>query len=356
MVKANVDKILEYMQNKKAVSVSELAKKLSLKKDDVMKSAEYLEQDGVIKLDRKFSKTILTLLKKPEGEKKSNLPQPPVPPMPQQQPQPETLSKPPVQEKNNEMPKWPEPSSSKDQKLEWPGQEQNPVEQKAPEEPPKPPETEEQKEKPPVQEVKEEPKPELKEENLKQELKPKLEETKQKVKPAEVPSKEEPVPVKQPVDQLPKEVKEIPPEPVQEIEQHESPKPDMEIPLSNDEKEPFIMPENKEAESIPEPVVEKKEPIPEKPVLSGIQEISTEPELAYPETAKTDVEKIDFLLDEIDKRITSHKYDNLNQAYRQLYDLYQKGKLSPNERYLFSEKINDIFERIKNLHMIEETV
>lgn len=344
MVKANVDKILEYMADKKSVSVSELAKKLSLKKDDVMKSAEYLEQDGVIKLDRKFSKTVLTLVKKPEGEKKLDLPQPP---MPQQQPQPETLSKPSVQEQNNEIPKWPGASPPKDQKPEWPGQSQEPIE----------PVQEKELPKPPVQQVKEEPKPELKEEKLKQELKPKLEETKQKVKPAEVPNvQEQPVELKEQVEQPIPESKQTPPEPVQEIEQPEASKIDMKLPLSNEEKEPFVMPENKEAEPVPEPLVEKKESKPEKPVLSGTQEFSTDTEIKYPETSKTDVEKIDFLLDEIDKRILNHKYDNMNQVYRQLYNLYQNGKLSSNEKYLFSEKINDIFERIKNLHMIEETL
>ena len=252
MVKANVDKILEYMADKKSVSVSELAKKLSLKKDDVMKSAEYLEQDGVVKLDRKFSKTVLTLAKEPEGEKKEDMPQPPspVPPMPTQAPQEDTLSTPPVQEQPPqpqqqpaEQPKWPEP-----EKPVEPLQEEIKPEEPSLPEPPakeiKPPEEAE-----PVEEEKpkEELKPELKEEDLKQEIKDKLEETKQ--------SQTEPL-KEEPTDEVkPSELPETkPPEPVQDIKQQEIPKPDIDSPSPEQEKEPIVTPE--------EHVVELKEPEP----------------------------------------------------------------------------------------------
>ena len=65
MVQANVDRILEVLRQKNTATVSELSRKLGLKSEDIEKSAEYLEEDGVIKLEHKFPSTYLHLVNDP---------------------------------------------------------------------------------------------------------------------------------------------------------------------------------------------------------------------------------------------------------------------------------------------------
>ena len=108
MVKANVDKILDVLNQKNSVSISELSKTLKLKKEDIQKSAEYLEQDGVIKIEHKWPKVILTLT---QQNKKQPMLAPPLnqqlQPIAQQKP-----AQPPTQPMSQNQVKQPMPASS----------------------------------------------------------------------------------------------------------------------------------------------------------------------------------------------------------------------------------------------------
>ena len=71
MVKANVDKIVDILKLKKSASINFLSKEMNVNKNDIEKSAEYLEQDGIVKIEHKFPNTIVTLIKEPEQKKEA---------------------------------------------------------------------------------------------------------------------------------------------------------------------------------------------------------------------------------------------------------------------------------------------
>ena len=70
---------------------------------------------------------------------------------------------------------------------------------------------------------------------------------------------------------------------------------------------------------------------------------------------KNDSDKVDFLIEQLDKKMNNHNFNDLNISYRQLHDFYKNcNHLTSNERIIYSEKINDIFDRIRNIIVIEE--
>ena len=53
-------------------------------------------------------------------------------------------------------------------------------------------------------------------------------------------------------------------------------------------------------------------------------------------------------------KLTNKDFQDINILYRAIYDKFTKSQdLSPNERHLLSEKIQDLFQRIKRLYLIE---
>jgi hypothetical protein len=77
----------------------------------------------------------------------------------------------------------------------------------------------------------------------------------------------------------------------------------------------------------------------------------------FPSHIDKDMDKIEYLIGRLNSKINTRDYDGLNDFYRNIYNLYTGSEeISPNERYMISEKINEIFERIKNLYTVEEIV
>ena len=109
MVKANVDRILDILKEKKSVSINELAGKLSLPKTDVEKSAEYLEEDGVVKIDHKFPNTYVTLVEKSKKDADKKEEKTEQPELVQDEPQQPELSQPEVSQPTPSPPPMPMP-------------------------------------------------------------------------------------------------------------------------------------------------------------------------------------------------------------------------------------------------------
>ncbi|MBN1502527.1 hypothetical protein JW930_03215 [Candidatus Woesearchaeota archaeon] len=65
MLKTNADLILELLQKNKEMAVSDIAKKLGTTAENVQKTAEYLEEEGKLKVEFKFMKPHLILVEKP---------------------------------------------------------------------------------------------------------------------------------------------------------------------------------------------------------------------------------------------------------------------------------------------------
>jgi hypothetical protein len=77
----------------------------------------------------------------------------------------------------------------------------------------------------------------------------------------------------------------------------------------------------------------------------------------FPSYIETTIEKIDFMVDFVNKKIVNHEYKDLNVIYRKIYNLLKEGEdLSPNERYLAGEKMNELFQRIRRIYLIEGVV
>ena len=56
MLKTNVDEILELLRQNPSMSVQEIAEKLGMTPEIIQQSAEYMEEDGLIKIEYKFMK------------------------------------------------------------------------------------------------------------------------------------------------------------------------------------------------------------------------------------------------------------------------------------------------------------
>jgi hypothetical protein len=329
MVKANVDKIIDELKISKTLSVNDLSKHIGLTKQDIEKSAEYLEQDGVIKIEHKFPHTMFTLLKDPEA-KNSDIPTaPPLPPQPVHTSPENSIASPQIQ-----MPIAQSPSPvNQGQGMPLPPSVnpannpqgfQQPVTQSMAPLPLTNPDHSVQT--PPIipfdqQGVKN---------NTTFDNQPFLSQNKENMGPLDSFQTSSNENVRASMSVMNKENLDMTSDPL------------------NPDKPKFTL-----APPIPQEV--KHESV--EPVLNYSQEFVVKPkeELKFPEYIKTDVDKIDFFVEKLNDKITKHQNDNLNSEYRKLYDLFKNSNnLSPNERYVFSEKINELFDRIRTLYIIEE--
>ena len=142
MGKANVDRILEILRQKKSLNIKDLASQLGIKKEDAEKSAEYLEQDGVVRIEHRFPNTIVALVgdassfgntdssmmppldlqkqqetKEQPAGKKPMLPKLSIPKLKQAKPE----AKQPKPEPVNQFPQPSWPGQKGQKKVEWPG-------------------------------------------------------------------------------------------------------------------------------------------------------------------------------------------------------------------------------------------
>lgn len=380
MVKANVDRILDVLRQKKSTSISDLSKSLNLKKEDIQKSAEYLEQDGIIKIEHKWPQVVLTLTKD-----SSNLTQ--------NQSQP--LPLPPLNEPHQTtgfQPQKPMTPSFQNQKIQEAPINQNFLKQEQPinklQQPVNPqntqpqlkiePESQFQSQKPvlfqpnkqfipPLDEnllqspnsqptlnpLTQEQQPQLFQPNQNKEINPVFSTPVSKNKNLPPP----PIPKKKSFQTSSINYAEQPISEILKIEQDntriEKPIPE-DFGSSNSEDDP-LNPEKPHFNlEVPSPGDEEikyfNEPT---PLFSNTTEFSTRT-IEVPSNGN-DMEKIEFLLDKLRTKLNNHDYKEINDFYRKIHSIYtESGNISPNERYLISQKINDMFERIKNLYIIEE--
>jgi hypothetical protein len=79
--------------------------------------------------------------------------------------------------------------------------------------------------------------------------------------------------------------------------------------------------------------------------------------IEYPPYLRTDSERVSYILDQLSQKINSRDFSNLVSYYRTLYNLYNESDaLGQNERNSFGEKIHEIFDRIKNVYLIEKAI
>jgi hypothetical protein len=274
MVQANVDKIIDFVKTKKQVSLPEISKSLGIPKEDVQKSLGYLEEDGVLKIDYKFTTPFVTFLKEPFSH-------PDVPSMKLEEPK---MPQPPSLNGNGLQPPMPGFSLNEPNALNAPPRLQapNPFEFQP-----------EQSTQPTLLQMP----PEVKEE---------IKESKLLI-----------------TDMNPLEV---------------NPSFDLNAPL-------------------PEHVDDKPISISSmKPVLGYNDEYKELSEAKYPEYVSSDLDKLDFMIDEANKKIVNYQYKGLNVVYREIYNFYRDAELSPNERYLMGNKVNELFQRMKRIYLLEKTV
>ena len=338
MVMANVDKIIDILNSKNSVSIRELSKTLGINKNDVQKSAEYLEQDGVVKIVRKFSKTVVTLIKKQQSEM-------PVPP-----PKVEEIKKP--SQPAPELTAQPLLKETVAQPVQTP--QNQPVQ-------PIPVQV--------VQSTQVQPKSTIQNTSTVQSQPVQQQNIQQPIaqQPIQQPVSQ-PQPIQQPVSQetglsekstlfqaelseQPNQ-QEIPPNDSQtsqefnnaELQFVHSPDSLQDIDPLNPEKPKFDM--------IP--------PIPgtaKKPVFNYSHEYAPKDEINYPNQVKTDAEKLDFLIDGLNEKLNKKNYSDLNIEYRRAFELYENSvNLSQNEKYLLGEKLSEIFDKIKDIYLIQEAV
>lgn len=330
MVKANVDKIIDSLKVNKTMSVNDLSKNIGLNKHDIEKSAEYLEQDGIIKIEHKFPHTMFTLLKDPETKSTETVAAPPVPSQPvhsAQISQENSIANPHIQ-----MPTV-QPNFTQSQGATMP----------------LPPPVTTQHNQQGMQQSYNPSIPSINVSNPNSGIKdPQIIEF-----DPEGMNNKNGVFDKQPF--LTKNNEDMGPLNSFQTTSNENIQASLSVmgkenvdmthdPL-NPEKPKFTL-------AAPMPQEVKHEP-----VLNYSQEFVAKPkdEIIFPEYVKTDVDKIDYFVEKLNEKITKHQNDNINIEYRKLYDLFKNSNsLSPNERYVFSEKINELFDRIRTLYIIEE--
>jgi hypothetical protein len=103
----------------------------------------------------------------------------------------------------------------------------------------------------------------------------------------------------------------------------------------------------------PEPEIDI-EKVDIKPILNYGGDLSTE--YSFPDYAESEIERIEYLIDKANEMITNHNYRDLNVVYRKIYNMYHENDLTSNERFLISEKVEELFKRIRRIYLIEEPV
>lgn len=337
MVKANVDKIIDVLREKKTSSASEISKLTNLNKNDIIKSAEYLEQDGVVVIKHKFPKVMITLIKEPsENLTEASLPMPP-PPMVQDSTNHEKIDIPstPVQ---NSIPTAPEQNTLPSPPVMDMSQQQNITQANLP-----PP--------PPVENIQTQSIAQT--DMLSSSIDPMPQSTNNVDSTSGFPSQplfNEPIPNNQ-INQD-----------FQSIQESVNL-----IPDSVDTSQEFSETENLNLDVTQDPLEQKNPsfnlaaPSPSglnQPVYTYSEEYTSTPKVtSFPEFINTDTEKIDYTIEKINERIVKHQFLDMNMEYRRLYELFKTSNtLSVNERYILSEKINEVFERIKEVYLIENAI
>lgn len=283
MVKANVDRIIELLKDKKTISTVEMARALSIPKEDIQKSVEYLEEDGIVKIDYRLTTPYITMIKDPDAVKE----QPPA-----VQPQ---------QKKDEPVANGMETASSKPQLFQQVNNSQQ-----------------------------QQPGPATVNNNYAFLL-----DNNNQNKPMFSASPDGNVNASVQVMDLSAETGNA-----------GTPKlPDVN-PL--DEKPNFDM-------LVPNPEEKPDNKIAFKPVLSYTDNFAEKKEEDFPKYIESDVDKIDYLVDFANKKVTNHDYKDLNVLYRKIYSIYSESEqLTANEKYMVGEKVNSLFERIKRIYLIEE--
>ena len=328
MVKGNVDKVLDYLRTKKTATVGELSKQLHIPKENLMQSTQYMEQDGVVKVDHKFPNTYVTLIKDPEQNNTSQ--QPPSPP--QQPPSPQM-------NQTNQF-KQAGPQSFNQQSPTPPGQfnQQNP--------------------------------PQLTQQNP-----PGTQGQFNQAGPQSF-NQQQPAPTGQFNQQNPPGMQ----QPFNQQNQPSSGAP------QNGPQQPMYGPNTMQQPPVQDSQIrpQNQDPLNERPDFSmeapspmgntsphneirGYEDIKSSlhysddyrphKEYVFPDYAESDLDKMEFLMDVVNNKITNHEYDNLNVLYRKIFNIYESTEdLSSNERHIISRKIGDLFNRIKRTYMIENVV
>ncbi len=350
MVKANVDRILDILKEKKSVSINELAGKLSLPKTDVEKSAEYLEEDGVVKIDHKFPNTYITLVEKSkkDADKKEEKVEQPEPV--KEEPQQADMSQPAPLPPPTPMPEQPGPSVDVAAPGMPPPPEQAPVETpslvpqapQAPQPEPNIPQEESSAAVPLSQppQVKEKPKPEPEKKPSKTPfLIDEPSDTEKKLDLAENVTASLNVMQQSPVQDISQAQPDFNANPIEP----EQPKFDMAPPIpqattSNIAPESMMQP-RLPGSNIQQPQ-QKKEQQPSPFASQG--DFAPKKEFTFPDYADTDVEKLEYLMEQAHDKLTNKEFQDITVLYRAIYD-----------RHLLSEKIQELFQRIKRLYLIE---
>jgi hypothetical protein len=338
MVKANVDRILEYLKTKNSATTGELAKKLSLPKGDVEKSAEYLEEDGVVKIEHKFPNTYVTLVKeKPKEDDSGELPPPPKPDEGQEQSQPNQQAEQPPNQPSFLKPEQPQP-------IQQPQQPEKTSEILTQE-----PQT--QQSTSPVQNLSPQPDNDL---NTKQEEFPfnPPDQEKQTQTNSQDQTKQT---LQQPPVQQQQNYPFLTAEPEEKKQENENV---LQSPAVTEEPQATDSYSGEEDPMDPSaPKFEMNAPPPESETNFSQdtyeeQKVSKREE-KFPDYAESPVDKIEFMVNEINNKLEEHDYKNINVMYKKLYDMYQEENLSPNERYIVGEKIEELFQRVKRIYLIE---
>ncbi len=365
MVKANVDKILDYLRVNKKASLGELSRKLGLPKKDLEKSAEYLEQDGVVKIDKNISGTSVVLVNDPDEKKEAKgIPEPP------KIQQPETKS-------NQELPYPPQPkqptlqvkqeqtlSAPPDVKTETPKQEE--LDMPLSPQPKKEIQPTEDLDMPPPPLPKE--KIKVKSETTPQIPKPDTSEAQQPIMPQ--------TPKQQEIQKTPKEENPFLIDSPKNPEEPFKPEPNEPVLKSSQPHPNVSLTENADPLETPPPdfTMNAPQPMPRTTIQQQSGQTTTTPEISqeisretpitqpdessgkyhFPEYAESTVDKIDYLIWEANKKIELHDYENVNVLYRRIYDMYLNSEdITPNERYFIGEKVKELFDRIKRVYIIE---
>ena len=358
MVKANVDRILDILKEKKSVSINELAGKLSLPKTDVEKSAEYLEEDGVVKIDHKFPNTYVTLVEKSKKEdgkkeekaeasepvqeepKQSEIPQPSPPPMPLPEKKGPSV--------DVAAPGMPPPPPPEQTSTETPSPAPQSPEQPKPE--PNLPQEEFQQPGPSSQ-------PSLVEEKPKEDKKPSKtpflidepSDTEKKPDLAENVSASLNVMQQSPVQEIPQAKPDFNQNPIEP----EQPKFDM-APPTPQATTSNIAPDTRMQPQLPESNLQQPQQEKQPSQFGPQEEFAPKKEFTFPDYADTDVEKLEYLMEQAHDKLTNKEFQDINVLYRAIYGMFTKSQdLSPNERHLLSERIQELFQRIKRLYLIE---
>lgn len=295
MVKANVDRIIDFLKTKKTASVVEISKVLSIPKEDIQRSTEYLEEDGIVKIDYRLTTPYVTFIKDPDSAVK--LEEPAAAAQPKKDDNPvngmQDMSKP-------VMPKGQMNQAFNDNSFR-PQQESYQNQQPAA-----------------AQQM----------QSQKNEF-PFLLDNK---------------------DAAPQNM----------FSQGPDQNADASLRLMDHDK--YRIPDENPLEEKPRfdlqaPAPDENNKVESKPVLSYSDNYSEKRESNFPNYVQSDIDRIDYLIDFANKKITNHDFKDLNVLYRQIYNIYtDSSDMSANEKYMVGEKLNTVFERIKRTYLIEQAV